>query len=79
MKKIIAIIMMTAMLIAFSGCNYNVVDTKWNFNTAYINYGDKIEKVEVQSWAEDETTFTIQTVDGRVICTHQMNVVLTKE
>lgn len=79
MKKVIAILITVIMVFSLTACNYNLVDTKWDFNVAYINYGNSIEKVDIESWSEDETTFTIQTKDGRVICTHQMNVVLVKE
>ena len=79
MKKIIAILITVIMVFSLTACNYKLVDTKWDFNVAYINYGDHVERVEVKSWAEDETSFTIETKDNRVICTHQMNVVMVKE
>lgn len=79
MKKILAIVISILMIFAFTACNYKFVDTKWDFNVAYINYGDRVEKVYIDKWSEDSTSFTIETKDGRVICTHQMNVVMVKE
>ena len=79
MKKLLAILMIIVMIFMMVGCNYNVVDTKWNYNVAYVNFGDRVEKIPISSWSEDDTSFTLTAKDGRIICTHQMNVVLVKE
>ena len=79
MKKIVALILTTLLVIGLCSCNYNIIDTKYEFNYAYINYGDRTEKLEIKSWAEDDTTFTLTTKDGRVICSDQQNIILVKE
>jgi len=79
MKKILAVIVMIAMLFVFTGCNYKMIDTKWAYNKAYVNYGDRVVCYEITSWSEDETTFTITCEDGTVICSSQYNIVLVKE
>lgn len=79
MKKIVAVIMLVAMLFVFASCNYNVVDTKWAYNKAYVNFGDRVVCYDISSWSEDDTTFTITCKDGTVICSSQYNIVLVKE
>ena len=79
MKKVIAVIMLVAMLFVFASCNYNVVDTKWTYNKAYVNFGDRVVCYDISSWSEDDTTFTITCKDGTVICSSQYNIVLVKE
>jgi len=79
MKKVIAVILMVVMLFVLVGCNYNIVDTKWAYNKAYVNFGDHVECFKITSWAEDETTFTLTCEDGTIICSSQYNIVLVKE
>ena len=59
--------------------NRKLVDTKWDYNKAIIDLGNETIKVDISSWTEDETTFTVITKDGTVYCTHQENIVLIKE
>ena len=79
MKKILAVVISILLVVGLCGCNYNIVDTKWNFNKAYVTYGDKVVEYDITSWAEDETTFTITCKDGTIICSSQVNIVLVKE
>lgn len=79
MKKIIAIILTLVLVLGLCSCNYNPIDTKYDFNYAYITIGNTVEKFEIKKWSEDETTFTIITKDDKVICSSQMNIILVKE
>ena len=79
MKKIVALILAALLVIGLCGCNYKMFDTKYEFNYAYVNFGDRIEKIEIKSWAEDGTTFTLTTKSGEIICSSQVNIVLVKE
>ena len=79
MKKILAVIVALILLVSFCSCNYKFVDTKWDFNKAYVTYGDKTVEYDITSWTEDETTFTITCKDGTIICSSQVNIVLVKE
>lgn len=83
MKKIIAIIMLTCVLLTLIGCgNYQMVDLNYKFDYAYISYGDgTVEKVEVASWRdfEDGDQLQITGTDGTVYLVHSENCVLVKE
>lgn len=80
MKKIIATIMLMVLMATMCACNYNLLDTKFDFNKAYIKWTDgSTEEVEIKSWTEGESDYTITTADGRIICTSQINIVLVKE
>lgn len=82
MKKILAILMITLlMVITLSGCNKQVFDTTYKFDKAIISLpnGDVIEG-KVKSWTDYEDGDQIQVkVDGVVYLVHSSNVVLIKE
>lgn len=80
MKKILCVLLALVMLITFCACNYNVIDTNWEFNYAYITLptGEVIEE-EIKSWTEDDNCVTIQGKDGQVYCVSYHNVLMTKD
>ena len=76
---VVLTVILVVALIA-TACNYNIVDTKWTFNYAYITFPDgHIEEVEVKSWAEDQTSVTITAKDDNIYCVSMHNCLLTKD
>jgi len=84
MKRIILSLVLSLIIVAsvftLTGCNYNVLDTNWNFKYAYISFQDgTVKEVELKSWTEDDTSITLQGKDGKAYCTSFVNVVLSEE
>lgn len=82
MKKIIAITILVCTLLTLVGCNYQMFDTNYKFDYAYISYGDgTVEKVDVASWRdfEDGDQIQVTATDGSVYLVHSSNCVLVKE
>lgn len=79
------ILLVGLMAIYLSGCesavNYQVLDTNFHFNTAYINIGDETIKVKVKTWTDFGEGIQIQITaeDGTVYLTSQSNCVLMCE
>lgn len=79
MKKLIigAIILGSTLMV---GCNYQMVDTTWNYDKAIITIGEENIEVEVSSWKDyDDTSVQIKSKDGKVYLTDIKNVVMIKE
>lgn len=70
---------MAIILIAMPGCgNYTMIDTKYNFDKAYVKIGDSDWKtVEVDKWCDYEGE-QIQLVlkDGTVMVINSLNCIL---
>lgn len=68
--------------IGVTGCNKSIIDTKWNFNYAYIKMptGDVVEGA-VASWTdfEDGDQIQITMKNGKTYLTHISNVVLVSK
>lgn len=80
MKRMVALCVALAG-IAAGGCNYDVIDLKYSFDTAHISMPDGTAKtVRVRSWRDYENGDAVQIVDadGTVYLTHYCNVVLVK-
>lgn len=79
MKKVIfCLIGLIVLATLLSGCNLQVIDTKWNFDRAIISLpnGEVIEG-EVDSWRDFEDGDQLQVkIDGVTYLTHSENVVL---
>lgn len=80
MKKLISIILVLAMIFAFSACGYNkqIIDLDYKFNYAiiFLPDGTTIEG-EVSSWNDYEASDMIQVkIDGITYLTHSSNVIL---
>lgn len=81
MKNIkIALIALVAML-TLTACNYQVVDTTYNFDRAIISLPDgSVVKGKVESWKDYEDGDQIQLkVDGVTYLIHSSDVVLIAE
>lgn len=82
MKKIIAtllIVITFALGLCSCGMNVDMIDTEYEFNTAYINMEDGQMKVDVKKWSYDDSTFTVIAKDGKVYCSSKNNIILVKE
>lgn len=78
MKKIIAIVVMVALVATLAGCNAQLVDTTWKFDRAIIALpnGDVVDGT-VTSWKDYENSDQIQVkIDGKTYWTHSQNVVM---
>ena len=80
MKKLLCIILILAMIFAFSACGYNrqIIDLDYKFNYAiiFLPDGNRIEG-KVTSWTDFEQSDMIQLkIDGVTYLTHSSNVIL---
>jgi hypothetical protein len=78
-KKTISIILViTALILLFAGCNMQVMDTTYSFEEVCLAMPDgEIIEGKVQSWGDYENSDMIQVkVDGKTYLTHITNVVL---
>ena len=78
MKKTIAIVMLTALLMGLTGCNKQMVDLTYSYERAILVLpnGEVIEG-KVSSWTDFEDGDQIQVkIDGKTYLVHSSNVVL---
>ena len=85
MKKVIACIVLVAMLImgvtAYAWGNQSWFDTVWNFNYVQIAMPDgSVVAGECQQWKDYGDSDVVQVkINNKVYLTHYMNVVLVSE
>jgi len=87
MKKTILIIVLLGLIFlgvigALSSCNYQMADFNYEFDYAYISFGDgTVKKVEIRSWRdyEDGEQIQVTDTDGNVYLVSSFNCVLVKE
>lgn len=82
MKKIIAtllIVITFALGLCSYGTNVNMIDTEYEYNTAYINIENSQIKVDVKKWSYNDSTFTVIAKDGKIYCSSKNNIILVKE
>lgn len=61
MKKILLILA----ILLLTGCNYQVLDTTWNYDKVYCYYGNKEVVYEIKSWTDyDGEQIQVKTEDG---------------
>lgn len=78
MKKILAALILMVMMVTMVGCgNVQVIDTKWDFDTAIITVGNEVKTVKVDKWKDYEGG-VVQVIDkdGNVYMTSYTNMVL---
>lgn len=79
LRIIVLSMVMALLLISLSSCNFQLIDTKWQFNYAYITFPNgEIMEVEIEKWTEDGNSVTIQCKDGNVYSVSYHNCFLTK-
>lgn len=86
MKKLISIILAIAILVGcmviFASCgNYDMFDTTYTFNYAYVVWPDgTAEKLAIKSWTDYEgEQIQIKTEDDKVYVFNSVNCVLAAE
>lgn len=82
MKKLVALFLLIFMMVALVSCNYQMVDVNYDFDYAYISYGDgTVKKVEIKSWRDYEDSEQIQVTDtdGNIYLCTSHNCILVKE
>lgn len=78
--KVKLIVFIMFIMLMLTGCNKQIIDTKWKFDKAIITVGNTTLEVEVQSWRDyDDTSIQITTVDGKTYLTDLKNVLLISE
>lgn len=68
MKKLALFILLAVGAALLSGCNYNIIDTKFSFDRAIIRQPDgEVVELRVKSWSDsDGEQLTITATDGKV-------------
>ena len=62
MKKLLLIV---PVLFLLTGCNYQMLDTTWNYDKAYCYYGNKEVVYGIKSWTDyDGEQIQVKTEDG---------------
>ena len=80
MKKIVFVVLALT-LIAFTGCNKQIIDTTYSFDKAIIELpnGEVVEG-KVESWRDYKDGDQIQIkIDGKTYLAHSINVCLINE
>jgi hypothetical protein len=77
---VVGVIAIIAML-TLASCNQTIIDTSYTFNRAYINIGDEVLNVEIESWKDydDSDQVQVKTKDGKVYYGHSSNIILVKD
>jgi ribosomal protein S1 len=78
MKKLLALILVIGLIFTFTGCNKQIFDTTYTFDTAIISLpnGDIIEG-KIDSWKDYEDGDQIQVkINGVTYLVHSSNIVL---
>lgn len=81
MKKILILMLILSVLLSLSACNYQMIDTTYNYSKAIVSLpdGTTIEG-KVQSWKDYEDGDQIQVkIDDITYLVHSTNIVLISE
>jgi ribosomal protein S1 len=82
MKKcIFSVVSAFTLCLALTGCNKQIIDTTYNFNSAIISLPNgEIVTGKVQSWKDYENSDQVQVkIDGVTYLIHSMNVALISD
>lgn len=82
MRRFLMFALLAAMMLILAGCsNYQVFDTKWNYDTALIRMPDgEVLEVDVKGWSDSEgEQLTITAMDGSVYMVSSLNCILIDE
>lgn len=80
MKKLMIFLLIICALL-LSGCNYDLIDTTYEFNRAILSLPDgTVIEGTVQKWTDYEDGDQIQVViDGTTYLVHSANIALIKD
>ena len=79
MKKLLLVLLLAVML---CGCNYQMVDTTWSYDKAYIEVTDgQVIEIKVKSWKdyEDGDQIQVTSTDGKTYLVHSSKCILVDE
>lgn len=78
MKKILAILLALTILIGVTACNYQVIDTTYNYEYAIVELPNgKVVEGKVESWRDYDDGDQIQvTISGNTYLVHSANAAL---
>lgn len=82
MKKIFILLILVIGLISLTGCNKDLIDTVFTFDSAIIEMPDNTAiKVKVKKWNDYENSDQIQITDtnGTIYLVHSSKVVLIND
>ena len=80
MKKFLMASLAAVLLCSMAGCNRQIIDTTYSFDTAIISLPDgNVIEGKVNSWRDYDGDQIQVTVDGTTYLTHTSCVVLIKE
>lgn len=48
----IYVVIVIIILMLATGCNYNMIDTTWDYDKVYCYYGNKEVVYEIESWTD---------------------------
>ena len=67
-------------LFLLTGCNYNMIDTTWDYDKVYCYYGNKEVVYDIKSWTDyDGEQIQIETTDGKIYLVSSFNTILISE
>ncbi len=81
MKKLVALLLILVLMLAFTGCNKQLVDLTYSYERAILSLpnGEVIEG-KISSWTDFEDGDQIQVrIDGKTYLVHSSNIVLISE
>ena len=81
MKKLCVVIAAVIMAVSLCGCNRQIVDLTYSYDTAIISMPDGlVVSGKVQSWRDYDNGDQIQVkIDGKTYLVHSTNLVLIDE
>lgn len=70
-----------ALLFVSGGCNYDMIDTHWSFDTALVKWPDgSMKTIKIKRWKDfDGEQIQIIGKDGTVYLINSMNAVLIRK
>lgn len=83
MKKLITILLLTALILATAGCgNKQVFDFEYVFDYAIVRFPDgEVRTIEIEKWRDYDDGEQLQITDkeGRIYLVSSINTVMVKE
>lgn len=80
MKKLYLLLAIIFVSVLATACNYNLIDTNYTFDHAWINLNGEYQYIEISSWTDAEgEQLTVIGKDGTVYLTSSFNCTLVKE
>ena len=79
MKKIVCLLLVLVCVLCLCGCNKTVIDTKYQFNHAFVALPDgSCVDGPIRSWTDwdDSDMLQVTFTDGTTYYTHSSNIVL---